>query len=145
MTLTRSLILLAAATLPLACSGSLDPTGELHVDFSSSPADNSRPPVAPTLSVSRGRIEAAGSITTGDPCVDLRAETSRAAHRISITTIARRQDVACIQVLASFAYRAAVSGLEPGTYQVVLSNAWEDPRGVRQTSQVVLDQTVTVP
>ena len=145
MTLARSLILLGVVALPLACSGSLDPTGELHMEFSSSPANYSQPVAGPTVRVSRGRIEAAGSITTGDPCVDLRAETDRAARRISITAIARRQNVACIQVVANFAYRATVSGLEPGSYQVVLSNAWEDYRGARQRSQVVLDETVTVP
>lgn len=131
--------------LTLACSGSLDPTGELHVDFSSSQATYSKPYADPTVSVSRGRIEVAGSITTGDPCVDLRAEADRAARRISITAIARRQNVGCIQVVANFAYRATVSGLEPGSYQVVLSNAWEDYRGTRLRSQVVLDQMVAVP
>ena len=138
---------LTALLLLLACSSSTGPGDPPRVDFTSSPANynSAQPSIAPSARGSSGRIDVTGTITTGDPCVHLRAETDRAAQRVSITVVARRDDVACIQVVARFDYTAAVTGLEPGTYQVVLSHAYEDHTGKRLGSQQVLDETVTVP
>lgn len=139
---------LAALLALLACSSSTGPGDPPRVDFASSPANYSsaRPPASPTAKGSRGRIDVTGTIVTGDPCVRLRAETERTVRRVSITVVARRENVACIQVVAQFAYAAAVTGLEPGPYQVVVSHAYEDYTGKRLGgAQLVLDETVTVP
>jgi hypothetical protein len=65
--------------------------------------------------------------------------------RFSITVIARRQNVGCVQVVADFAYRATIDGLGAGTYEVVAAHAWEDPSGTRGPAQQVLATTVVVP
>ena len=138
---------LVALLLLLACSSSTAPGDTPRVDFASSPANynSAKPPAGPDARGSSGRIDVTGTIVTGNPCVHLRAETVRAAQRVSITVVARQDDGICIQVVASFDYTAAATGLEPGSYEVVVSHAWEDSRGTRTSSQVVLDRTVTVP
>ena len=142
-------LLPVALLFALACSSSTGPRGEPHVAFTAVDAVSPDAPdwatSPPSVRVSAGRIDVAGLIGTGNPCYDLRAETDRASHRVSLTVIARQRDVACIQVIARFAYLATIDGLDAGSYELVVAHAWEDSRGTRRETQQVLARTVTVP
>jgi hypothetical protein len=139
------LLRLATLLLPLACSSSTEPAAGPRVDFVVSPARYSPLTQHAEAHAAAGRIEITGDIVTGDPCVVVRGETDVAARRVSLTVVARRKDVACIQVVADFAYRATFDGLETGAYQVVVAHAWEDPEGRRGATQQLLATTVVVP
>ena len=146
MTSSRmKLLRLAALLLPLACSSATSPAGDPSVQFVLSPARYSPLTEGAAAQATRGTIEVAGDIVTGNPCVDVRGQVDRAARRFSITVIARQQNVGCVQVVADFAYRATIDGLEAGTYEVVVAHASEDPAGTRRAVRQVLATSVVVP
>lgn len=139
------LLRLAALLLPLACSSATSPAGDPRVQFVLSPARYSPLSEGAAAHASSAKIEVTGDIVTGNPCVDVRGQVDSESRRFSITVIARQQDVGCVAVVADFAYRATIDGLEAGTYEVVVVHASEDPAGTRRAARQVLATTVVVP
>lgn len=76
---------------------------------------------APTLArVGSGTIEVTGAVATPTPCYTIGAELAAGERTLTLTLVASARDAACVQVLAAFEYSATVSGLEPGTYAMVV-------------------------
>ena len=133
-----------------ACSSSTGPSPDPGLHFVAVHRNAPEAPdwatSPPTVRVSSGRIDLAGIIGTGSPCQDLRAESDRDGARLTLTVVARSQNVPCIAILGSYAYTAALDDLAPGAYQLVVEHAWEDHGGVRwRAPEIVLDQAVAVP
>jgi hypothetical protein len=149
MKLSRLVPILLLLSLA-SCSSSTEPSSDPGLRFVAVDRNSPQAPdwatSPPTVRVANGRIDLAGIIGTGDPCYDLRAESDRDGQQLTLSVVARSQNVPCITVLASFAYTASLDDLAPGTYELVVEHAWEDHGGVRwRAPEVVLDQAVTVP
>ena len=96
----------------------------------------------PTVHVGSGRLEVLGLIGTSTPCYDLGAAITREGRLLALTITARAQNVPCIQIPALFAYRAAVDGLAPDTFQLMVVHAYE---GTEWSGGRVLETSVSVP
>jgi hypothetical protein len=63
-----------------------------------------------------GVIDFTGSLTTGNPCVDVTATHTSRSGSVTVTVSAAPNGNACIQVITHNNYQGQVSNLAPGTY-----------------------------
>jgi len=85
-----------------------------------------------------GKIDFAGSLTTGNPCVDVTASHTAGSSDVTVTVTAASTGAACIQVITFNNYQGSVSGLAAGTYNFTVIH---DLNGSRTTAHT---NTVTV-
>jgi hypothetical protein len=78
---------------------------------------------------------------TPDPCRRLAGSVEAAGSRLTLRVDAVREGEMCAQVIAAFAYEAAVTGLAPGTYTLRVVHAYP---GSGWDPQTALEQSVTV-
>jgi len=88
-----------------------------------------------------GGITVRGTMRTPDPCRRLSGSVQAAGDRLTLRVEAAREGDMCAQVIAAFAYDAAVTGLAPGTYRLRVVHAHP---GTGWEEQTALEQTVTV-
>lgn len=86
--------------------------GQLSFSYTQSQSDAT----AQSSLGSLGRIDFSGSLTTGNPCVDVSATHSATSNTVTVTVTAAPNGNACIQVVTFNNYQGAVSNLTPGTY-----------------------------
>ncbi|HEX8690835.1 MAG TPA: hypothetical protein VF746_00225 [Longimicrobium sp.] len=87
---------------------------ESQLTFSSSQSYDTATPQTSTGGV--GVIGFTGSLTTGNPCVDVTASHSSRSGSVTVTVTAAPNGSACIQVITNNNYQGQVSNLAPGTY-----------------------------
>jgi len=88
-----------------------------------------------------GRIDVKGHMQTPDPCRRLSGTADTSGREVTLRVNAVREGEMCTQVIADFAYDAAITGLEPGTYRLRVVHAYP---GTGWDTQTALDQSVTV-
>lgn len=88
-----------------------------------------------------GSVAVTGRMQTPDPCRRLAGSVEAAGDRLTLRVDAVRQGEMCAQVIAAFAYEAAVTGLAPGTYTLRVVHAYP---GSGWDAQTALEQRVTV-
>ncbi len=88
-----------------------------------------------------GGITVRGRMETPDPCRRLSGAVEAAGREVTLRVEAAREGEACIQVIAAFAYDAAVTGLAPGTYRLRVVHAYP---GTGWEPRTALEQSVTV-
>jgi hypothetical protein len=85
-----------------------------QLTFSSSQSYDTQTPQTSTGGA--GVIDFTGSLTTGNPCVDVTATHSSRSGSVTVTVSAAPNGNACIQVITNNNYQGRVSNLAPGTY-----------------------------
>ncbi len=88
-----------------------------------------------------GGIGVRGRMETPDPCRRLSAAVEAAGGQVTVRVDAAREGEMCTQVIAAFAYEAAVTGLAPGTYRLRVVHGYP---GSGWEPRTALEQTVTV-
>ncbi len=88
-----------------------------------------------------GGITVQGTMRTPDPCRRLSGRVEAAGGGVTLRVEAAREGDMCTQVIAAFAYEAAVTGLAPGTYRLRVVHAHP---GTGWEEETALEQTVTV-
>ncbi len=88
-----------------------------------------------------GRIDVKGHMQTPDPCRRLSGTVDASGREVTLRVNATREGEMCTQVIANFAYDAAITGLESGTYRLRVVHAYP---GTGWDTQTALDQSVTV-
>lgn len=102
------------------------------------------PPAAETgvrAEAAAGGITVRGRMQTPDPCRRLSAAVEAAGSELTVRVEAAREGDMCTQVIAAFAYDAAVTGLAPGTYRLRVVHAYP---GTGWEPRTALEQSVTV-
>lgn len=80
---------------------------------------------APTIArVSPGSVQVTGAIGTPTPCYTIDAGLDAKERALTLTLTASARDGACIQILAAFEYRATISGLESGSYTILVAQTY---------------------
>ncbi|MEW5928028.1 MAG: hypothetical protein AB1941_11125 [Gemmatimonadota bacterium] len=88
-----------------------------------------------------GSVAVRGRMETPDPCRRLAGSVEAAGNRLTLRVDAVREGEMCAQVIAAFAYEAAVIGLAPGTYRLRVVHAYP---GTGWDPRTALEQDVTV-
>ncbi len=79
----------------------------------------------PALSMTApGTLELSGVISTPNPCYDIDAGLSADGQTLTLTLTASARPGICVQVLGAFPYRATISRLSPGAYQLVVRHVY---------------------
>ena len=101
----------------MACSILTEPDPRVQL-LSTEPgqAPDGQPNV--TAVAGNGQITLRGFIRTGDPCRSFSGAVSLDDSILQVRIIALRNSENCFPVLASFAYEALVTDLDPGTYRL---------------------------
>ena len=82
---------------------------------------------APTMqSASAEAMELTGAIATPNPCYDVEAELLAEGSVLTLTLTARARGGFCAEVVAAFEYRARITGLDAGTYELTTVHAYPE-------------------
>lgn len=142
MNLTRLSLLIApiilGSAMPAASQSDRTPTVELTARPLSPVPDEDHA----RATVDGGRVTVSGAMTTPTPCYDLAGEASVAGDTVTLTIQARRQEGGCIQVIAAFAYDAAVRGLPAGRYTLRVRHAYP---GTGWEGRTALETKIEIP
>lgn len=85
-----------------------------------------------------GRIDFAGSLTTGTPCYDVTASHSEKRSSVTVTVTATDAGGICTQVITHNNYTGAVSGLAAGTYTFTVKHSQGGASTTVHTNTVVV-------
>ncbi|HLM69074.1 MAG TPA: hypothetical protein VK358_16155 [Longimicrobium sp.] len=85
-----------------------------------------------------GRIDFAGSITSGTPCVELSATHGQRRSNITVTVTAAGTGGFCTQVITHNNYQGAVSGLAAGTYNFTVNEVVAGQQSTAYTGTIVV-------
>lgn len=119
------LISLTFLSVAVGCASATGPEGTLDFNVVQLPSSVLDPPEV-TAEGGEGRIAVTGVVTVGDPCHDVSGRLIARRLAVTLEVEARRQqneDVACPDVVTSFAYEAVIRELVPGTYRVRVDHA----------------------
>ncbi len=73
----------------------------------------------------RGEIHVMGHMNTPNPCHELRGKIETRGSEITLSITARPTgSQACVTVIGSFRYQAAIQGLRAGTWQLVVRHEY---------------------
>lgn len=70
-----------------------------------------------------GALRLEAELSTPDPCRSFEARAGRDAETLILEVTVRPQGEACVGIVGHFEYTAALSGLQPGTYEVRVVHA----------------------
>lgn len=89
-----------------------------------------------------GRITVEGSLSAPDPCRKVTGALERSGSELTLrVSVAAGGAEVCAQMIAGFAYTAAVSGLAPGTYTLRVVHTYP---GTGWETTTVLNERVAV-
>jgi hypothetical protein len=95
---------------------------------------------APTMqSASAEGLELSGAIATPNPCYDVEAELVAEGSALTLTLTARTRGGFCAEVVAAFEYRARITGLEAGSYELTTVHAYPETGWERKEFVLSLD------
>lgn len=125
---------IAASLLPCSNAATLSGDQEPMLDFEvtgSAEADTTLGPVI--QSTTAAGVELTGTISTPNPCYEVSAELSGSGRKLELVLTARSRGGICPQMIANFTYRAWITGLEAGAYQLTTrysypQTGWEEQR-----------------
>lgn len=136
--LAGALPLLLGAALLSGCDPVTEP--EPQLSFKVLSEEETRKIEGPRVEGGDGRITLTAVIPTPDPCQEIGAR-AEGDGTLTITVTATSEEVACIQVIWGFGYRAILSDLEPGPHVLRLVH---DYRKTGWATDTVLVTTVRV-
>ncbi|NIR45337.1 MAG: hypothetical protein GWN99_13040 [Gemmatimonadetes bacterium] len=125
---------IGVSTLPCSSSASLRGSQEPMLDFEVTGSSQTAAPTEPTIqSATAAAVEIAGTISTPNPCYEISAELTEEDGALELTLTARSTGGICPQVIANFDYRARITGLAAGDYELVTvyrypETGWEEQR-----------------
>ena len=97
------------------------------LEFSLIGAADTAQDVAPTiLAASSNAVEIRGAIATPNPCYEVSAGLAAEDGKLTLTLTATSTGGFCPQVLAAFEYRARITELDPGTYELVTVHTYPE-------------------
>jgi hypothetical protein len=139
--------LVASACATTEVTGPTVPTSESRVaslEFSAAAVSPGQSEQEPFVRVEggAGRIVVEARLNTPDPCRTLSAElTGSTAEPVLEVTVRPSGAEACIQMIGTFQYQAAIRGLNAGTYRLKVVHTYASTGWPRST---VADQQVQV-
>ncbi len=120
--------LLAGASLqPCRGSATIEKVQEPMLEFTVVGGLETAEDASPTVeSASPEAVELTGAIATPNPCYEVDAELTAEGSRLTLTLTARATGGFCAQVVAAFEYRARITGLDPGAYELKTVHAYPE-------------------
>ncbi|UCF19284.1 MAG: hypothetical protein JSU87_15360 [Gemmatimonadota bacterium] len=83
--------------------------------------------VTPTVAqITPGSAEIAGTIATPNPCYEISATLATAKRDLQLQLTARAREGICVQKLGAFEYRATITGLRSGAYEIVIAYSYPE-------------------
>lgn len=134
--LASSVAALAFGASILPCSGTAPVRGsqEPMLEFEVTGSTQAAEAAGPTIDgATAAAVEVTGTISTPNPCYEVGAELGGEGHKLELVLTARAKGGMCVQVIANFEYRARITGLEAGAYDLVTvyrypQTGWEERR-----------------
>ncbi len=96
--------------------------------------------VTPTVArVTAGSAELTGTIATPNPCYDISGALAADRRQLRLQLTARPREGLCVQKLGAFAFRATITGLLRGAYDVTITYTYPGTGWEQRTHKLALD------
>ena len=119
--------LIAGGLLPCARTAPLKRMQQPMLEFTVIAAAETARDVAPAIrSASQEAVEVTGAMATPNPCYEISARLAPEGGKLTLTLTAIATGGFCAQVVAAFEYRARITGLDAGTYELVTLHTYPE-------------------
>ena len=133
-------IILGAGLTPCRGSAPIAKVQEPMLEFEVLGGMETAVDAAPTMqSASAEAMELTGAIATPNPCYDVEAELVAEGSALTLTLTAKARGGFCAEVVAAFEYRARITGLDAGNYELTTVHAYPETGWERQEFTLELD------